>query len=164
VGNINESDALFASASNAVIIGFHVRTEARASSIAHENGVDIRSYKVIYEAVDSVRKAMEGLLKAEEKEIVIGAAEVRQVFKLPKSIVAGCYVVEGKIPRSARVRVFRSGDKLYTGKIGSLKRFKDDVREVASGFECGIGVEGFDGVLVGDVIEAFRIEEVARTL
>jgi translation initiation factor IF-2 len=164
VGNINESDVLLAAASEAVILGFHVRTEARASHIAHEKGIDIHVHRVIYEAVDTIKKAMEGMLKAEEREIVLGAAEVRQVFKLPKLVVAGCYVTEGKIPRSARIRLFRGGETLHTGKIASLKRFKDDVREVASGFECGIALEGFQDVQIEDIIEAYRIEQVARTL
>jgi translation initiation factor IF-2 len=164
VGNINESDVLLAAASEAVIIGFHVRTEARASAIAHEKGIDIHQHRVIYEAVDTIRKAMEGLLKAEQREVVLGAAEVRQVFKLPKLIVAGCYVTEGKVQRSALARLFRGGEAMYHGKIDSLKRFKDDVREVAAGYECGIALTDFHDVQEGDIIEAYRIEEIARTL
>jgi translation initiation factor IF-2 len=164
VGNVNESDVLLAAASDAVIVGFHVRTEARGSTIAHEKGVDINLYRVIYEAVDEVKKAMAGLLKPQEREVVLGAAEVRQVFKLPKAVVAGCYVTEGKIERSARARVIRNQESIFDGKLGSLRRFKDDVKEVAAGFECGISVDGFDQVQAKDIIEAYRIEEVARTL
>ena len=164
VGNINESDVLLATASEAVIIGVHVRTEMRASAMAHEKGIDIHQHRVIYEAVDTIKRAMEGMLKAEQREVVLGAAEVRQTFRLPKLVVAGCYVTEGKIERSASVRLFRGGETVFNGKIGSLKRFKDDVREVAGGFECGISLDGYDGVQSGDIIEAFRVEEVARTL
>jgi translation initiation factor IF-2 len=164
VGNVNESDVLLAAASNAVIVGFHVRTEARASTLAHEKGVDINIYRVIYEAVDSVKKAMSGLLKPTERQVILGAAEVRQVFRLPRGIIAGCYVTEGKIERSARARVIRNQEAVFDGKLGSLKRFKEDVREVAAGFECGLTVDGYDQVQVGDIVEAYKIEEVARTL
>ncbi len=164
VGNVNESDVLLAAASNAVILGFHVRTEARASTLAHERGVDINVYRVIYEAVDDVKKAMAGLLKPTERQVVLGAAEVRQVFRLPRGVIAGCYVTEGKLERSARARVIRNQETAFDGKFGSLKRFKDDVREVAAGFECGLTVDGFDQIQVGDIVEAYKIEEVARTL
>jgi len=164
VGNVNESDVLLAAASDAVIVGFHVRTEARGSTIAHEKGVDINLYRVIYEAVDEVKKAMAGLLKPQEREVILGAAEVRQVFKLPKAVVAGCYVTEGKIERNARARVIRNQESMFDGKLSSLRRFKDDVREVAAGFECGISIDGFDQIQAKDIIEAYRIEEVARTL
>jgi translation initiation factor IF-2 len=164
VGNVNESDVILAAASDAVIVGFHVRTEARASSLAHEKEVDINLYQVIYEAVDQVKKAMAGLLKPQQREVVIGAAEIRQVFKLPKVVVAGCYVTEGKIERNARARVIRNQESVFDGKFSSLKRFKDDVREVAAGFECGMSLEGYDQIQLKDIIEAYRIEEVARTL
>ncbi len=164
MGNVNESDVLLAAASNAVIVGFHVRTEARASVLAHERGVDINLYRVIYEAVDDVKKAMAGLLKPTEREVVLGAAEIREVFRLPRGVIAGCYVTEGKIERNARARVIRNQEAVYNGRFGSLKRFKEDVREVASGFECGLTVEGYDQVQIGDIVEAYRIEEVARTL
>jgi translation initiation factor IF-2 len=164
VGNVNESDVILAAASDAVIVGFHVRTEARASSQAHEKEVDINLYQVIYEAVDEVKKAMAGLLKPQQREVVIGAAEIRQVFKLPKVVVAGCYVTEGKIERNARARVIRNQESVFDGKFSSLKRFKDDVREVAAGFECGMSLEGYDQIQLKDIIEAYRIEEVARTL
>jgi len=164
VGNVNESDVLLAAASNGVIVGFHVRTEARASVLANEKGVDVNIYRVIYEAVDEVKKAMSGLLKPQEREVVLGAAEVRQVFKLPKAVVAGCHVTEGKIERSAKARLIRNSEAVFNGKLASLRRFKDDVREVAAGFECGISLEGYDEMQNGDIIESYRIEEIARTL
>ena len=165
VGAITENDVLLAAASTAIIIGFHVRPDARARAAAEREGVDIRVYRVIYEVVDDVRNAMEGLLAPEEREVVLGAAEVRETFKIPKiGTVAGCFVSDGTIPRTARVRVVRDGVEVYEGVIGSLKRFKDDVREVREGYECGINVEGFNDVKVGDVIEAYKIEEIQRTL
>jgi translation initiation factor IF-2 len=127
--------------------------------------VDVRLYQIIYEAVDEVKKAMSGLLKPEIKEVVTGSAEVRRVFQLTKAgTVAGCMVVAGQIPRSARVRLIRNQDVLWEGRLASLKRFKDDVREVQSGFECGIGLDGFNDLKEGDLIEAFTVEEVARSL
>jgi translation initiation factor IF-2 len=165
VGAISENDVLLAAASNAIIIGFHVRPDARARAGAEREGVDIRMYRVIYEVVEDVRKAMEGLLAPEEREVVLGSAEVRDTFKISGTgTVAGCFVADGAIPRSSRVRVVRDGVEVYEGGIASLKRFKDDVREVREGFECGILVEGFNDVKVGDVIEAYKIEEVQRTL
>ncbi|MBW3661272.1 MAG: translation initiation factor IF-2, partial [Gemmatimonadetes bacterium] len=165
VGAISENDVLLAAASDAIIIGFHVRPDARARAAAEREGVDIRTYRVIYEVVEDVRRAMEGLLEPEEREVVLGSAEVREIFRIPKAgTIAGCFVADGTIPRSARVRVIRDGVEVYEGAIGSLKRFKDDVREVREGFECGINVEGFNDVKVGDVIEAFTVEEVQRTL
>ena len=165
VGAITENDVLLAAASSAIVIGFHVRPDARARAAAEREGVDIRMYRVIYEVVDDVRLAMEGLLSPEEREVVLGAAEVRETFKIPKvGTVAGCFVSDGTIPRTARVRVVRDGVEVYEGVIGSLKRFKEDVREVREGYECGINVEGFNDVKVGDVIEAYKIEEVQRTL
>jgi translation initiation factor IF-2 len=165
VGAITENDVLLAAASDAIIIGFHVRPDARTRAAAEREGVDIRVYRVIYEVVDDVRLAMEGLLAPEKREVVLGAAEVRETFKIPKvGTIAGCFVSDGTIPRTARVRVVRDGVEVYEGVIGSLKRFKDDVREVREGYECGINVEGFNDVKVGDVIEAYKIEEVQRTL
>jgi translation initiation factor IF-2 len=165
VGAITESDVLLAAASDAIIIGFHVRPDARSRSAAEREGVDIRVYRVIYEAVDDVRMAMEGLLAPEEREVILGSAEVRETFKIPKvGTIAGCFVSDGTIPRTARVRVVRDSVEVYEGLIGSLKRFKDDVREVREGYECGINVEGFNDVKVGDVIEAYKIEEIQRTL
>jgi translation initiation factor IF-2 len=165
VGAINESDVLLAETSGAIIMGFGVRPDAKARQLAERDGVEIKLYEVIYNAVDDVRAALEGMLSPEEKETVLGAAEVRQVFKI-KGIgtIAGCYVTEGTIERKAKVRVIRDGIVAYDGDLGSLKRFKDDVKEVREGFECGIGVANFNDLKVGDVVEAYRVENVARTL
>jgi translation initiation factor IF-2 len=165
VGGITESDVLLAKASGAIIIGFQVRPDANARAAAAREHVDIRVYRVIYEAVEDVRAALEGLLKPEEKEIVLGEAEVRQLFKISGvGVVAGSYVRSGVIQRAARARVVRDGAVVYDGQLASLRRFKDDVKEVKDGLECGIGVENFNDVKVGDVIEAYRIETVARSL
>ncbi len=165
VGAITESDVLLAKASGAIILGFHVRPDSNARAAAERERVEIRTYRVIYEAVEDVRAAMEGLLAPEKKEVVLGEAEVRQLFKIAKvGTVAGSFVRAGVIPRTARVRVIRNGVEVYDGVLASLKRFKDDVREVREGFECGIGIENFNDLKVGDLIEAYRIEEVARSL
>lgn len=164
VGAISESDVLLASASNAVIIGFNVRPEPNARKAAERDGVDIRVYRVIYSLLDDVKAAMAGLLDPEFKEEFLGRAEVRQTFKVPGSVVAGCYVQEGKILRAAEVRVLRDNVIIHEGKISSLRRFKDDVREVAQGYECGIGIERFNDIKEGDVIEAFQMVKVQRTL
>src|SRR6266702_3975044 len=165
VGAITDSDVLLAKASNAIIIGFHVRPDSNARASAEREKVEIRTYRIIYEAVEEVKAAMAGLLAPEKKEVVLGEAEVRQLFKIAKvGTIAGSFVRSGVIPRTARVRVVRDGVEVYDGTIGSLKRFKDDVREVREGFECGIGIENFNDVKVGDLIEAYRIEEVARSL
>ncbi|MGH7628414.1 MAG: translation initiation factor IF-2, partial [Gemmatimonadales bacterium] len=165
VGAISEGDVLLAKASGAIILGFHVRPDTNARAAAEREQVDIRTYRIIYEAVDDVRNALEGLLKPEEKEVVLGEAEVLQLFKVSKvGTIAGCAVRSGAIQRTAKVRVIRDGTPVYTGNISSLKRFKDDVREVREGLECGIGVENYNDLKVGDRIEAFRLEEVKRTL
>jgi translation initiation factor IF-2 len=165
VGQISESDVLLAAASGAIIVGFHTRPDPRARELAEREKVEIRLYDIIYKAVEDVKQALEGLLKPELKEVVLGTAEVRQVFKLSKSgTVAGCMVTSGNIARSARVRLLRDGASVWAGRIDSLRRFKDDAREVASGFECGISLDGMNDLKVGDVIEAFTIEELARTL
>jgi translation initiation factor IF-2 len=165
VGAVTESDILLARAAGAIIVGFHVRPDNNARAAAEREGVDIKLYKVIYDAVNDVRAALEGMLRPEEREVVLGEAEVRQTFKAPKvGTVAGCYVRHGTITRQARVRVVRNGVEVYDGTIGSLRRFKDDVREVKEGYECGIAVENFNDIKVGDVIECYRTEEVARTL
>jgi translation initiation factor IF-2 len=165
VGAITDSDVLLAKASSAIIIGFHVRPDSNARASAERERVEIRTYRIIYEAVDEVKSAMEGLLAPEKKEVVLGEAEVRQVFKIAKvGTIAGSFVRSGVIPRTAKVRVVRNGVEVYDGTLASLKRFKDDAREVREGFECGIGVENFNDVKVGDLIEAYRIDEVARTL
>ena len=165
VGTINESDILLARASGAIIVGFHVRPDNNARAAAEREGVDIKLYKVIYEAVEDVRLALEGLLRPEEREVVYGEAHVLQLFRVPKiGVIAGCSVRSGIINRQGRVRVIRDGSEVYSGVIGSLRHLKEDVREVRSGFECGIGIENFQDVKVGDVIECYRTEQVARTL
>jgi translation initiation factor IF-2 len=165
VGAVNEADVLLAQTTGAIILGFHVRPDRRAREVADREGVDIRSYRVIYEAAEEVRAALEGMLTPEEKEVIVGSAEVRQVFRVPKvGNVAGCYVSDGSIDRNAQVRVLREHVVIYEGKLDSLRRFKDDVKEVKAGYECGMHVENFNDVKVGDVIEAFRVEQVARTL
>jgi translation initiation factor IF-2 len=165
VGAVTESDILLARAAGAIIVGFHVRPDNNARTAAEREGVDIKLYKVIYDAVNDVRAALEGMLRPEQREVVLGEAEVRQTFKAPKvGVVAGCYVRHGTISRQARVRVVRNGVEVYDGTIGSLRRFKEDVREVKEGYECGIAVENFNDIKVGDIIECYRTEEVARTL
>jgi translation initiation factor IF-2 len=165
VGAITESDILLARASGAIIVGFHVRPDNNARSAAEREGVEIKLYKIIYEAVEDVRAALEGMLRPEEREVVLGEAEVRELFKVPRmGVIAGCSVRSGVINRQGRVRVIRDGSEIYDGAIASLRRFKDDVKEVREGFECGIGVENFNDVKVGDVLECYRKEQVARTL
>ncbi|MEE9578192.1 MAG: translation initiation factor IF-2 [Gemmatimonadota bacterium] len=165
VGAVNESDVLLASTSSAAIIGFHVRPDAGARDLAQREGIEIRSYDVIYEAVEDMRLALEGLLKPEELEVIVGTAEVRKLFRVPKvGTVAGCYVADGVIERKLPVHLVRDQLRIYSGKVDSLKRFKDDVREVREGFECGISIEGYNDVKEGDLIESYRIDEIARTL
>ncbi len=165
VGAISESDILLAKASGAVIIGFHVRPDNNARAAAEREGVDVKLYRVIYDAVTDVRAALEGLLSPEQREVVLGEAEVRDTFKVPRAgTIAGCFVRSGIIVRNGRARVIRDGVEIYDGSIESLRRFKDDVREVREGYECGIGIENFNDIKVGDVIECYRTEEVARTL
>ncbi|HWL40888.1 MAG TPA: translation initiation factor IF-2 [Gemmatimonadaceae bacterium] len=165
VGAITESDILLARASGAIIVGFHVRPDNNARAAAEREGVDIKLYKIIYEAVEDVRAALEGMLRPEEREVVLGEAEVRELFKVPKmGVIAGCSVRNGVINRQGRVRVIRDAVEIYDGNIISLRRFKDDVKEVREGFECGIGIENFNDVKVGDVLECYKKEQVARTL
>jgi translation initiation factor IF-2 len=165
VGAITESDVLLAKASGAIVLGFHVRPDSNARATAEREQVDVRTYRIIYEAVEDVRNALEGLLKPEERETVLGDAEVLQLFKVSKvGTIAGCTVRSGIIQRTAKARIIRDGSTVYTGNVSSLKRFKDDVREVREGLECGIGIENFNDIKVGDRIESFRMEEVKRTL
>ncbi|MDR3138200.1 MAG: translation initiation factor IF-2 [Treponema sp.] len=164
-GAINEGDVDLAIASNAIIIGFNVRPVPKAKLLADQEKVDIRRYNIIYKAVEEIRQAMEGMLKPDTKEEIIATVEVRNTFKVPKAgTIAGCYVLTGTVKRSASVNVIRNEIVIHTGKIASLRRFKDDVREVATGYECGIGLEGFDTVEVNDQLEVFEIVEVARKL
>jgi translation initiation factor IF-2 len=157
VGPISESDVLLASASGAVIIGFHVRANAQVRDLAKKENVDIRIYRVIYDAINDVKLALEGLLEPTTEEKVVGVAEVRDAFKISRiGTIAGCYITEGKISRNNDIRLFRDDMQIFEGSIASLKRFKDDVREVASGYECGIQVENFNDIKVGDIIEAYE--------
>jgi translation initiation factor IF-2 len=165
VGAITESDILLAKASGAIIIGFHVRPDNNARTAAEREGVEIKLYRIIYEAVADVRLAMEGMLRPEEREIIFGEAEVREVFKISRiGTIAGCMVRSGVINRQGRVRIIREGVEVFDGTLNSLKRFKDDVKEVREGFECGIVVDNYNDLKVGDVIECYRTEEFARTL
>ena len=165
VGAINESDVLLAASSGSIIIGFHVRPTAEARATAAREGVDIRQYNIIYEAIEEVRSALEGMLAPEEREVLLGVAEVRQLFKVPKAgTVAGCMVTEGTIDRKSRVRLVRDSVQVFDGVLSSLRRFKDDAKEVREGFECGMSIEGFNDLKIGDHIEAYKMESVARTL
>ena len=165
VGGITENDVRLAEASGGIIVGFNVRPDRKARAVAEKAGVEIRSYRVIYEAVDAVKNAMVGLLEPELHEKLLGQAEVRRVFHVPRiGKVAGCYVQEGRVTRNAKVRVVRDGVVVFESGVSSLKRFKEDVREVATGYECGIGVTNFQDLKEGDIIEAFEIEERAATL
>ena len=164
-GTITETDVMLASASNAIIIGFNVRPDARVVEVAEQEGVDIKLYDIIYNVIADVKAAMEGLLEPIYKEVVQGRAEVREIFKVPKvGTIAGSYVTDGKVTRTAALRLLRDGVVVYDGRIASLRRFKDDAREVAAGFECGIGIEGFNDIHVGDVIEAYVKEQIERKL
>jgi translation initiation factor IF-2 len=165
VGAITETDVMLAAASNAIIIGFNVRPDANTKATADMQGVDLRLYRVIYDAIEDVKAAMTGMLDPDFKEVVLGRAEVRQVFKVPKvGTIAGSYILNGKITRASKIRVIRDGVVLHEGSLESLKRFKDDAKEVAEGYECGIGVENFNDLKEGDIIEAFIMEEVKRQL
>jgi translation initiation factor IF-2 len=164
VGGINENDVTLAEVTESVIVGFNVRPEPKARKAAEEAGVEVRTYGIIYELLDDIEQLLVGQLAPEEQEQVLGTAEVRATFKVPRiGTVAGCYVIEGVVQRGARARLIRDGVVIHDGSISSLKRFKDDVREVAAGFECGIGLEGYNDVKEGDNIEAYLIREVART-
>jgi len=165
IGGITESDIMLASAAKAIVIGFNVRPEVKAKKLAEAEGVDVRFYKVIYDAIDDIKAAMAGKLSPEEVEKVIGTADVRETFQVPKAgTVAGCFVTDGYVTRDASVRVLREGVLIYDGKLASLRRFKDDVKEVKSGYECGIGIEKFNDVKAGDTLEFYVIEEVAASL
>jgi translation initiation factor IF-2 len=165
VGAITESDVNLALASKAVIIGFNARADAAARKLAETSGVDIRYYNIIYDAVDEVKAALGGMLAPEKKENILGLVEVRQVFRISKvGTVAGCYVTEGLVRRGSKVRVLRDNVVIHDGELDSLKRFKDDVREVKAGFECGLSVRSFNDINVGDHLEVYEVQEVARTL
>jgi translation initiation factor IF-2 len=164
VGGIGEGDVMLALASNAIIIGFNVRPDPIAKRLAEKEKVDIRLYRVIYNIIEDVQKAMEGMLDPTFKEVINGKAEIRHIYKVPKAgNVGGCYVLEGKISRNSDIRLIRDNIVILEGKIDSLKRFKDDAHEVTEGFECGIGIEKYNDIKEGDIIEAFSMEEVKRT-
>ncbi len=163
VGTITEGDVMLAGTSNAVIIGFNVRPSSAVTAMADQEGVEIRTYRVIYEVIDDIEAAMKGMLNPVFKEVVLGKIEVRDTFKVPNvGIIAGGYVLEGKVVRGAKLRLVRDGIVIHEGEIGSLRRFKDDVKEVATGYECGIGIEKFNDIKIGDIIEAYKMEEVKR--
>ncbi|MGH7785645.1 MAG: translation initiation factor IF-2, partial [Candidatus Binatia bacterium] len=165
VGGITESDVMLAAASNAVVIGFSVRPEAKATVAAEREGVDVRLYTVIYEALNDVRDAMEGLLEPAYREKVLGRAEVRDTFSIPGiGLIAGCFVVDGKVVRNSPARLVRDHVVVHTGKVSSLRRFKDDAREVLTGYECGIGLDSYQDIKVGDAIEVYEMEQVVRRL
>jgi translation initiation factor IF-2 len=165
VGAISESDVNLASASNAVLIGFNVRADAGSRKLIDNLGVDVRYYNIIYEAVDEVKAALGGMLAPEQKENMIGTVEVREVFRISKvGAIAGCYVQDGVIRRNSKVRVLRNNVIIHTGELDSLKRFKDDVKEVKNNFECGLSLKNFNDIEVGDILEVYEVVEVARTL
>ena len=164
VGNVNESDIMLASASNAVILGFHVNMTPGAKALSKQEGVDVRIYNIIYEAVEDVKAAMEGMLEPIMEETFLGRADVKQVFKVSKvGTVAGCFISKGVIPRNATARLIRDKEVIFKGKISSLKRVKDDAKEVKEGFECGISLS-FKDIRKGDTIEAIEVRKVARRL
>jgi translation initiation factor IF-2 len=165
VGTITESNVNLAMASNAIIIGFNIKAEGKAQALAQQEKVDIRYYSVIYEALDEVRKAMAGLLAPLVEERYLGKAEVRIIIPVSKfGKIAGCYVLDGKIVRSAKIRLKRKNQELFVGSVSSLKRFKDDVKEVSAGYECGIGLDGFGDIEAGDILECFELKEVEAKL
>ena len=156
---------LLATASNAIFVGFQVRPSASARKLAEKEEVDIRLYSVIYDTIEEVRAAMEGMLKSKVEEKVVVNVEVRETFKNSKvGTIAGCYVTDGKISRNSKVRLIREGVVKYDGKLGSLKRFKDDVKEVAAGYECGLNIENYNDIKVGDIVEAYEEVEIKQTL
>ena len=163
VGGITESDVMLAAASDAIIVGFSVRPDKNALDSAERNNVDIRTHRIIYEIIDEVEAAMKGMLAPTFREVILGHAEVRQTIKVPNvGIIAGSYVQDGKITRQSSIRIVRDGIVIFEDKIASLRRFKDDVKEVADGYECGVGIEKFNDIREGDILEAFIMEEVAR--
>ncbi|MBI3911868.1 MAG: translation initiation factor IF-2, partial [Armatimonadetes bacterium] len=165
VGNIGESDILLASASNAIVLGFNVRADAAARRAAQDEGIEIRTYRIIYELLEAVEAAMRGLLQPIYREVVLGKAEVRATFRLPSGqVVAGCYVQDGRLVRGADVRVTRNGEVIHEGSVDSLRHIRENVREMAAGYECGVLVDGFNDFQEGDVLQAYQTEQVARAL
>ncbi len=164
VGQITESDVLLATASDAVIIGFNVRPSLQASKLAENEGVEIETYSIIYDAIDEVKSAMEGMLEPKIQEKILGIAEIKESYKFDKATVAGCIIVDGKVARNNRIRLVREGIIIHTGELGSLKRFKDDVKEVTTNMECGLIIKNYNDIKPGDMVEAFEEVEVKRTL
>ncbi len=165
VGAISESDVLLASASNAIIIGFQVRPSASARKLADTEQIDIRLYSIIYNAINEIKAAMEGMLAPEFEEKTVCNIEIRDVFNITKvGTIAGCYVLDGKVTRNTKIRIVRDGIVVHTGELGSLKRFKDDVKEVNKGFECGLNIANFNDIKVGDIIEGYEMVEVKAKL
>ena len=165
VGAISESDVNLAVASNALLIGFNVRADTGARKLIEVNDVDVRYYNIIYEAVDEIKAALGGMLPPEQRESIIGSVEIREVFRISKiGAVAGCYVRDGRITRESKVRVLRDNVIIHTGELDSLKRFKDDVKEVKNNFECGLSLKGFNDLEVGDLLEVYEVLEIARSL
>ncbi len=164
VGNINESDVMLAVVSDAIIIGFHTKVEAKAEDLAKEENIDIRLYDIIYRAIDEIKAAMEGLLEPEEVEVFQGAIQIKEIFSTSKGKVAGCAVTKGTVHRKDLIRVKRAGEVVFEGKIENLKRFKDDVKDVKEGFECGLTVANFNDIRKNDVVEAYIIQKIARRL
>ena len=165
VGGINESDVLLAGTAKAIVVGFNVRPDSGATTAAKRLGVEIKTYTIVYELMDDMKKILSGMLQPDIVEKDLGKAEVRNIFNVPKAgTIAGSFVTEGKITRNADIRLVRDGKIVLTGKLSSLKRFKDDAKEVAQGYECGIGIENFNDLKIGDVIEAFSRESISREL
>ena len=163
VGGITEGDVMLAAASNAIIVGFNVRPDKAALDSAATQGVDLRTYRIIYECIEEITAAIKGMLKPVSREVILGHAEVRQTIHVPNvGMIAGSYVTDGKVTRNAQIRVIRDGVIIFEDKIASLRRFKDDVREVASGYECGIGLDKFNDIKEKDVLEAYTMEQIER--
>ena len=163
VGQISESDVLLASASDAIILGFQVRPSVNAKRLAEQEEIEIRHYSIIYDAINQIKDAIEGMLEPEFEEVITGNIEVREVFKISKvGTVAGCYVTDGYINRKNKIRIIRDGIVIHEGEISALKRFKDDVSEVKYGYECGVSIKGFNDILEGDTFEGYKMEEVKR--
>jgi len=165
VGQVTETDVLLASASNAIIVGFQVRPSANAKKLAEQEQIDIRIYSIIYQAIDEIKAAIEGMMAPKIEEKIVCNLEVKEIFNISKiGTVAGCLVLDGSINRHTKIRLIRDGIVIYTGRLGSLKRFKEDVKEVKTGQECGLNVEGFNDIKIGDIIEGFEEIEVKKSL
>jgi translation initiation factor IF-2 len=170
VGQISESDVVLAAASDAIVLGFNVRPSMQANRLAEQEGVQIKMYSIIYNAIEEIKSAMEGMLEPKIQEKIVANVEVREVFKFDKVVVAGCYVLDGKIKRDSKIRLIRDGIVIYpaaganSAELGSLKRFKDDAKEVQAGMECGLTIKNYSDLKAGDIVEAYEEEEIKRTL